>query len=263
MSKSQLVRARDVARLLHLGRELDELPPDPAARMQHVAQSVCRLLRAKLGAMGFGEGFTPAERPRFTSAVGAGSIDQQEQAVFVRYVAGDISVDPCIPELASHCQSAYAFRREQLVNNKQWYGYPHVSDDRRAAGVDDVIYSMRRLNRRGTLQSIAVHRPWGDPRRFNEQDRTLLRLAHLTVAPKIAPPRPLTRPQRLARQLSLRLRQTLARLLLGESEKQIAVDFSLSRHTVHGYVKSIYAHFQVAGRAELMSHWVELGDELR
>jgi DNA-binding NarL/FixJ family response regulator len=57
--------------------------------------------------------------------------------------------------------------------------------------------------------------------------------------------------------LAPRLDRTLKKLLTGLSEKQIAADLELSFHTVHGYVKEIYQHFQVASRSELMAHWVQ------
>ncbi len=52
--------------------------------------------------------------------------------------------------------------------------------------------------------------------------------------------------------LSPRLKQTLDRLLDGDSEKQVAYKLKLSQHTVHVYVKSLYRTFNVSSRAELM-----------
>ena len=52
------------------------------------------------------------------------------------------------------------------------------------------------------------------------------------------------------------LRRTLDRLLLGESEKQIAEKLGISRHTVHGYIKQLYARLGVHSRAELMARWI-------
>ena len=63
-------------------------------------------------------------------------------------------------------------------------------------------------------------------------------------------------PDERARQLSPRLRETLQCLLDGSSEKSIAQELRLSPHTVHGYVKLIYRHFQVKSRAQLLSQWV-------
>jgi DNA-binding CsgD family transcriptional regulator len=63
-------------------------------------------------------------------------------------------------------------------------------------------------------------------------------------------------PDDRAKQLSPRLRETLDCLLSGHSEKAIATQLELSPHTVHGYVKLIYRHFQVKSRAQLLSQWV-------
>jgi DNA-binding CsgD family transcriptional regulator len=57
-------------------------------------------------------------------------------------------------------------------------------------------------------------------------------------------------------ELSPRLRQTLARLLAGDSEKQIARSLGVSQHTVHVYVKRLYLHYKVSSRGELLSRFV-------
>jgi DNA-binding NarL/FixJ family response regulator len=56
----------------------------------------------------------------------------------------------------------------------------------------------------------------------------------------------------VAADLSQRLRQTLGRLLDGDSEKQVAYRLRLSRHTVHEYVTSLYRRFHVSSRAKLL-----------
>jgi len=50
-----------------------------------------------------------------------------------------------------------------------------------------------------------------------------------------------------------RLRKVLSAMLSGRSEKQIAAELSLSRHTVHQYVKEIYRKVGVNSRPELMA----------
>ncbi len=57
--------------------------------------------------------------------------------------------------------------------------------------------------------------------------------------------------------LSPRQQQTLAHLLSGDSEKQIAAKLALSRHTVHAYVKTLYRHFGASSRGELLARWVK------
>jgi DNA-binding CsgD family transcriptional regulator len=56
--------------------------------------------------------------------------------------------------------------------------------------------------------------------------------------------------------LSPRMRQTLERLLAGDSEKEIAVRLGLSHHTVHVYVKTLYRRFDVCSRGELLARFV-------
>jgi len=58
--------------------------------------------------------------------------------------------------------------------------------------------------------------------------------------------------------LSPRQRQTLDLLLAGRSEKEIAAKLSISRHTVHAYVKMLYKRFDVSSRAELLARWVKM-----
>jgi len=56
--------------------------------------------------------------------------------------------------------------------------------------------------------------------------------------------------------LSPRMRQTLERLLAGDSEKEIAARLGLSPHTVHVYVKTLYRRFDVCSRGELFARFV-------
>lgn len=53
--------------------------------------------------------------------------------------------------------------------------------------------------------------------------------------------------------LSPRMRQTLELLLAGDGEKQVAYKLKLSQHTVHVYAKSLYKHFGVSSRGELLA----------
>jgi DNA-binding CsgD family transcriptional regulator len=53
--------------------------------------------------------------------------------------------------------------------------------------------------------------------------------------------------------LSPRMRQTLERLVAGDSEKEVAVRLGVSPHTVHVYVKSLYRRLSVSSRGELFA----------
>jgi DNA-binding NarL/FixJ family response regulator len=56
--------------------------------------------------------------------------------------------------------------------------------------------------------------------------------------------------------LSPRMRQTLDRLLAGDSEKQIAHRLGVSKNTVHVYVKALYRTFNVCSRGELLARFI-------
>jgi DNA-binding NarL/FixJ family response regulator len=53
--------------------------------------------------------------------------------------------------------------------------------------------------------------------------------------------------------LAPRVRQTLACLLEGDSEKQVASRLGVSQATAHQYVTALYRHFKVTSRAQLMA----------
>ena len=53
--------------------------------------------------------------------------------------------------------------------------------------------------------------------------------------------------------LAPRLDETLRALMTGASEKQIADDLGVSKHTLHQYVKTLYRRFSVSSRPELMA----------
>ncbi len=53
--------------------------------------------------------------------------------------------------------------------------------------------------------------------------------------------------------LSPRERETLALLMTGAPEKQIAARLGISPHTAHDYVKALYKKLGVTSRAELMA----------
>lgn len=63
--------------------------------------------------------------------------------------------------------------------------------------------------------------------------------------------------------LSPRMRQTLERLLAGDSEKEIAARLRLSPHTVHVYVKTLYRRFNVCSRGELFARFIDRSGHAR
>jgi DNA-binding CsgD family transcriptional regulator len=61
--------------------------------------------------------------------------------------------------------------------------------------------------------------------------------------------------------LAPRERQVLAELLEGRTEASIADRLSISRHTVHAHIRSLYAKLRVHNRVELMRRVLSYADD--
>jgi DNA-binding CsgD family transcriptional regulator len=103
-------------------------------------------------------------------------------------------------------------------------------------------------------EGISIDRPHGaEP--FGPREVAILRLLHDEVGPLVGVR--LATEQHLCRDgLSKRLRETLSLLLEGLSEKQVARELDLSIKTVHEYVGTLYKHFQVSSRGELLAYFI-------
>lgn len=115
--------------------------------------------------------------------------------------------------------------------------------------------SKTRSSRLGNVTAVArVLRslPAADSDSLRQKRRMLADFCRLVGAPYSRPP------AEAIAGLSPRHVQTLQRLLVGDSEKQIAARLGVSRNTVHCYVTGLYRHFDVSTRAELLARFVRL-----
>ena len=144
-------------------------------------------------------------------------------------------------------------RRQDVMNDEEWYAQPVVQNLHRQCNVDANIASFIVSPQKGKLYAIAVHRAWGAPQ-FSDEDRRLMRWLHLELArawgEQIATVGERTN---TVSNLPERLRQVLWLLCLGRSEKEIAAQLQLSTHTVHNHVRRLYKALDVNSRAELLA----------
>jgi DNA-binding CsgD family transcriptional regulator len=78
-----------------------------------------------------------------------------------------------------------------------------------------------------------------------------LQMLHAFVEPSLLPARP-SFAAAARRDLAPRVREVLRAVADGLCEKEVADRLGISRHTVHVYVKTLYKHFEVKSRAELL-----------
>ncbi len=107
----------------------------------------------------------------------------------------------------------------------------------------------------GATSVVALNRTLGE-RDFSPREIRLLNFFHAELGRLIGGPLVGATDPSVTR-LSPRLQQTLACLLEGDSEKQVAARLDLSHTTVHQYVTALYRHFAVQSRAQLLAHVIK------
>lgn len=156
--------------------------------------------------------------------------------------------------------------RHQCCDDETWAQHPAVRDHFDALGIDQYIMSIYPIptpNNSAEQPSrmtsfVGMYRPKGKPT-YTERERRIVHIltqearwlhhAGLPEAGDDGIP-----------SLSPRLKSVLTLLLDGQSPQQIAKGLKLSPHTVKDYVKTLYKHFKVSTRAELLHRFMAGGN---
>jgi DNA-binding CsgD family transcriptional regulator len=251
MAHSNHLRLWEVRQAMRLVGECRDQGRHPRAWLLHAMQGMQQLLKSNvvLGALAGTEGFSLHSRLQLVICTGWASPQLGEKAM--AYLATEPQLrDPSFHRLQQIARPNITLRPSRLISRRAF----ETSDfyaDRAGFGIEDQIFSQRQTANRLATFSLAPQRPPGDTW-FSVRDRKLLGLFHSELAllagnvlsDGLADP--------LAG-LTLRLRQTLASLLAGDSEKEAALRLGISRHTVHQYVVALYRHFRVNSRPGLLA----------
>jgi DNA-binding NarL/FixJ family response regulator len=150
-------------------------------------------------------------------------------------------------------QGGIVYSQSDVVARNVYYRSRMYERYLREHRVEDMLSAVR-LRADGFVVGLSVLRLAG-ARRFSSRDEAVLRLLTNAAAVRLGE-RLTTREQIGRHSLPPRLRQTLAALLDGASEKEIAYRLAICRATAHEYVTALYRRFRVRSRAELMAHFV-------
>jgi DNA-binding CsgD family transcriptional regulator len=245
--------ADDVRALIRLVGELRELGDEPPRWRRHLLASLERLCGTRAGLTGevavTGDlagragldvvhhevhGVSPHEEQRF-----------EDEVIWNTHGPND-----AISGTWAHYQGKFTASRRQLVGDRIWYRSTVANEHFRPLDCGDFIVSMVPLHALRALASIKLFRAWGD-RPFTERERLLVEL----VADELARDwiEPEAGPAPAGRAMSPRMRQVLALLSAGASEKEVAAALALSTHTVHDYVKQLHRAFGARSRSELLA----------
>ncbi len=255
--KSERIRLRDLRAIYLLVGECCEVGSDPYAWHLRAFEGLRKVLGVQFAFAGMSEhDLAELRYNEVLGTIGWGPMDAEGRQATAEY--GDLDMQRTDPSFLRSLEmmkgDLMVRRRRELVSDRQWYRTPHFNEFYRRAGSDDAIFMVAHPSPESgvKIHHVNLFRALGDPA-FSLRDR---RLAYLffreirrLLGRKLAPfgqPAP--------RALSPRLREVLALLAEGRSEKQIARELAISPHTTHDYVKQLHRRFDANNRAELLAH---------
>jgi DNA-binding CsgD family transcriptional regulator len=254
MSKSGQLRMCDVRDAYRLIGDCRDLGADPVLWHGHMLDGLTRLIGAAAATGGEGIWRRPGGLPSPASAfsVGLEAAGQRRYQGYVR--ANRTADDPTVKALADIPGWLVVRARRQLLPDREWYQSALFNDYLKPLHLNHFLYSVRQISKDHAVSAISLSRSHSE-RDFSDRDQELLRFFHDELGRLIGSalasvfdPDPL--------QLPRREKETLACLLEGDSEKQVATRLGVSSLTVHQYVKSLYRRFRVRSRAELLAYFL-------
>ena len=255
MSESGRVRLKDLRNLYLLVGECCEVGNDPYAWHMRAFEGLRRIIGFQFGAAGMtGHGIDDFHFNSVLGAMGFGYTDRRQKRLHAEYMQSDLHwSDPTFLPFLQLQGDLITRRREELVSDAAWYGSEHFNEHFRVAHLDDGLFAASCPTPESgvTLHHLILHRPLGD-KAFGVRERRIiwlfLREIRQLLGNKLVP---FGRPS--PNGLSPRMRQVLALLAEGQSEKQVAATLQISRHTVHDYVKMLHQRLGVSSRGELLA----------
>jgi len=247
-----VVRAGDVQQILRLVGGAAELWYTPALQRQFTLDSLCNLMGAKVGAcFTFGDVMTGGDEAcKDVTVVG---VDDEGKAKFENYFKTGTPRDPVMDVLSAMQGRVITMTRRDAVADGDWYGCDHYKQLREPLGLGPTIYVKIHASLIERTTILMLCRPAGADA-FTERDAYLLDLCLSEMAWPFTAEMSFADPRVEA--LQPRLKKVMNLLLEGDSEKQVAYKLKLSPHTVHEYVKNLYAELSVSSRGELLAQFV-------
>jgi DNA-binding CsgD family transcriptional regulator len=259
MAQSSALRERDYRAIWRLVGECRELGDDPTLWRQHFLASLSPLVDADIsngGEMSIPDSGPPHDLGVTEWGWHAGFNRHGWVIALERFHRGDI--DPVLfPPLFALLKrrGRVTVPRSEFTDDRRWHRSDIYQDAAKLIGVDQALCTFVPIQRAcGEYSGWIMFRAKGK-RDFGERERRIVERLHVEIAKLVggtlaryADPSPMD--------LAPRARQVLGCLLEGDSDKQIAVRLALSPHTVNQYTKTIYGHFGVSGRAELLARWL-------
>lgn len=247
MGHSSRMRAADVRAVYRTVREACELGDDATAWRAHVLERVDALVGMTMGLM------FVAPLAFNSASVGIEVfVGRHIDPHWAKYLGNrDVRPDPCTPWIVARLHAGLAGIRQQMCDERTWYGSEYFNEVLRPGRLDHYLMSVVPLGAQRVFSTIGVSGRLGD-KPYGPREVGVLKLLHAELAHLWRTPALQLVPE-WRKALSPRLAQVLERLERGLSEKQIALDLGLSRPTVHNHITRLHRLLEVNSRGELLA----------
>lgn len=259
--ENQSVSMADAADIARLIARVYTSSPTYAQRSATLLDSLLGVFHAKLITLGI---LRPTrDTPRGLASVEvvegshAGQLTETEQAAMLSYFA-DIHrlPDPAHTLMCELMLQEAGFcgarAHHQLVADDSPAWREHLSAVRSPGNVGAELFIAVPTSTAGLWGGITVHRSFKAPL-FDPRDILLANLLAQALQPLFDARLTERRTHAVIADLTPRMRDTLVGILRGGSEKTVASDLKLSKHTVHEYMKRLHTVFGVSTRTELLA----------
>ncbi len=249
--------ARDIHDCHTLASRCRDLGADVDAWRQHLLEELRTLVNAQVIISSEIEHFGSSgdDETRYLGTHRDGWISDDAETRWREY-AQSIPVErmPEYPYLSKFSGETLVLSRDQIWGRETWYRSHTYNEVHRECGIDDYIISICPTSIPDRCTTLWLHKGVGS-RDFSQRERAIVSLLHMIINQEIGTYLAAVDEPRLAGLTKRRL-EVLDRLLLGDSEKQIAYHFDVGRATIHDHVLAIYRHFGVSSRGELLSRFI-------
>lgn len=252
MRKADLLRLRDVRDAYRLIGDCRDLGSDPALWQMRMLSGLCELVGAPIGSGGEAFWVRPTHpiQPLSSFDVGFDACGRERYMAYLRDLGPQ--GDPIFQALTDVSGRLLTRTRSAIVSDGVWYRSTAFNEYRKPAGNDHCLVSVCQVSDQGAIAAIVLSRGRAE-RDFAPGEVRLLEFFHGELG-RLVGRQLVSATEPSPEELSPRLRQTLACLIDGDSEKQVAGRLGLSPTTVHQYVTMLYRRFGVRSRGQLLAH---------
>ncbi len=251
MSKSDSLRLRDIRAAFRLIGDCRDLGNDPNRWQRRMLEGLLLLFGVVQATAGEAWWERPGKTVRPVAAYSV-SLDPAPEAAYRAYHSAEGPAgDPILQAIEKRPEKLITRTRLDLVPDADWYRSSSFAY-RREGGLDHTVISVLQRSASGATSVISLNHARGE-RDFTAREQRWLHFFHAELGRLIGGPLVAAIDSPVA-PLPPRLRETLACLLEGDSEKQVAARLGLSHATVHQYVTALYRRFGVQSRAQLLTY---------